>query len=248
VRQQWVIANWKMNGDRQLVADLLSGYQNIQNAKANVGVCPPVVFLAQAQQQLTGSPVVLGAQNTSQYTSGAYTGEVSPVMLSEAGCQLVLVGHSERRALFGESNPIVAEKFCAILAAGMTPVLCVGETDAERMADATATVVVSQLDAVLERAGIQAFVQAIIAYEPVWAIGTGKTATPEQAQEVHQLIRQHLAQHDAEVAEGITLLYGGSVKAANAATLFAQPDIDGGLVGGASLDIEEFSAICRAAG
>jgi len=237
-----------MNGDRQLVATLLSGYQNIQSAKAKVGVCPPALFLTQAQQQLAASSVVLGAQNCSQFNSGAYTGEISPAMLKEADCQLVLVGHSERRALFGETNQVVAEKFNAILAAGLTPVLCVGETDAERMADATAAVVVGQLDAVLEQAGIQAFAKAIIAYEPVWAIGTGKTATPEQAQEVHQMIRQHLAGHDAEIAKEVALLYGGSVKGANAAALFAQPDIDGGLVGGASLDIEDFSAICRAAG
>ena len=197
---------------------------------------------------LGGSRIAWGGQNLSAHKSGAYTGEVSGAMLRDFGCSHVIVGHSERRALYGEGDEVVAEKFRAAQNVGLVPILCVGETLAEREAGETEAVIARQLDAVVHLAGVAAMDSAIIAYEPVWAIGTGKTATPAQAQAVHAFIRQRLAQLSATVAERLRILYGGSVKAANAQELFGQPDIDGGLIGGASLDAGEFLAICRAAG
>ena len=183
-----------------------------------------------------------------QHPSGAFTGEVSGAMLKDFGCTYVIVGHSERRALYGDTDQVVAQKFKAAQAVGLIPILCVGETLAEREANATETVVARQLDAVLTLTGIESLVKAVVAYEPVWAIGTGKTASPQQAQDVHKFIRSKLAGKNAAVAEGLRLLYGGSVKGANAQELFGQPDIDGGLIGGASLNAEDFLAICRAPG
>jgi triosephosphate isomerase len=214
-----------------------------------VAVCVPFPYLQQAQQALAGSKVAWGAQNASQHAKGAYTGEVAAAMVCEFGCTYVIVGHSERRTLFGDDDATVAARFGAVQAAGLEPILCVGETLAEREAGQTAAVVRRQLGAVVAAHGAAALARAVVAYEPVWAIGTGRTATPEQAQAVHGDIRaQVAAAGGAPLADGLRILYGGSVKAGNAATLFAQPDIDGGLIGGASLVADEFLAICRAAG
>jgi len=217
-----------------------------QLSGVDCAVCVPFPYLAQAQQLLTGTAVSWGAQDVHQLDTGAYTGEVSAAMLRDFGCRYVLVGHSERRALYGESSSLVAEKFAAAQKAGLIPILCVGETLGQRESGVTEAVVAEQLDAVLVSLGAQSLRNAIVAYEPVWAIGTGKTASPEQAQAVHAFIRGRVASHDGQVAEGLCILYGGSVKAANAAQLFAMADIDGGLVGGASLVADEFLAICRA--
>jgi triosephosphate isomerase len=202
--------------------------------------------LAQAQQALAGSRVKLGAQDVHQLDKGAYTGEVSASMLREFGCHYVIVGHSERRAYYGESSHLVAEKFLAAQQAGLVPILCVGETLAQRESDVTEAVIAEQLDALIQLAGVGALRGAVVAYEPVWAIGTGKTATSTQAQAVHAFIRQRVAADDAQIASELVILYGGSVKANNAEELFAMPDIDGGLIGGAALVAEEFLAICRA--
>ncbi len=209
-------------------------------------VCVPFPYLHQAQKKLAGTPIKWGAQDAHQLDKGAYTGEVSASMLGDFGCTYVLVGHSERRSLYGESSALVAEKYAAVQKAGMTPVLCIGETLEQREAGATESVVAEQLDAVIALAGVQSLGGAVLAYEPVWAIGTGKTATPEQAQAVHAFIRQRVAGLDKAVAQGLRILYGGSVKASNAAELFAMADIDGGLIGGASLIAEDFLAICTA--
>jgi triosephosphate isomerase (TIM) len=210
-------------------------------------VFPPYVYLAEIARLLTGSPIGLGAQDLCAEAQGAFTGEVSGAMLADVGCTHVLVGHSERRTLYGEDDALVARKFAAALAANLTPVLCVGEQLSEREADATQAVVSRQLDAVVAVVGISGLARGVIAYEPVWAIGTGRTATPGQAQEVHAFIRGRVAAHDASIAAGLALLYGGSCKAANAAELFGMPDVDGGLIGGASLNAEEFLAIWSAA-
>lgn len=249
MRQKLVAGNWKMHGSIELNARLLDGVlAGLSGVKSAVAVCVPYPYLAQAQQRLSGSVVAWGAQDVSEHAQGAYTGEVAGAMLQDFGCRYVLVGHSERRAMYGDSDAVVAAKFAAAQAAGLVPVLCVGETLAERQANETVAVVARQLAAVLERVGIAAFAQAVVAYEPVWAIGTGLTATPAQAQEVHAAIRAQLAAQDATVAAGLQILYGGSVKPQNAGELFAQPDIDGGLIGGAALVAEDFLAICRAAG
>lgn len=210
-------------------------------------VCVPFPYLAQAQAELTGSSISWGAQNVSEQAKGAFTGEVSASMLLDFGCTYVIVGHSERRSLYGESDALVARKYVAAQAAGLTPILCVGESLAERESGVTEAVVSRQLDAVIDAAGVASLAKAVIAYEPVWAIGTGKTASPEQAQAVHAFIRGRVAALDASVADQLVIQYGGSVKAANAAELMVQPDIDGGLIGGASLVADEFAAICRAA-
>lgn len=247
MRQALVAANWKMNGTRGQVAELLSGFKAGINTEAcQVAVFAPAVFLSDVQQSLQGSAIAWGGQNAHSADSGAFTGETSLGMLKEFGCQYVLVGHSERRTLFGETDAVVAEKVAAALAAGVTPMLCIGETLEERESGVTAEVCRRQLQAVLDAVGVAGFRNLVIAYEPVWAIGTGKTASPEQAQEVHADLRAFLAAADAEMAEKIKILYGGSVKAASAAELFAMPDIDGGLVGGASLQVEEFVGICNA--
>lgn len=250
MRTPVVAGNWKMNGTRASVAALVNAISAKLPDKAGVNVilCAPFPYIGQVVEAVGSRDIQVGAQNVSEYSTGAFTGEVSAAMLADCGCQYVIVGHSERRRLFGETEQCVAEKFMAAQAGSLIPILCVGETLAQREAGQTLAVVSSQLKAVLEKAGIESFRKAIIAYEPVWAIGTGITATPEQAQEVHAAIRQWLGCEDATVAEGVRILYGGSVKAANAATLFACPDIDGGLIGGASLDATEFLAICQAAG
>lgn len=248
MRTPIVAGNWKMNGSKasieQLLAELKSG---LAADRASVVVCAPFPYLGMVAEHLSGTSIQWGAQNASEYGAGAYTGEVSVSMLVEFGCSHVILGHSERRALFGESSEQVAEKFCTVLEAGLTPILCVGETLEQREAGQTLEVVSQQLLAVVEMAGIDAFSKAVLAYEPVWAIGTGLTATPEQAQEVHQALRGTLEEQSAPVAAAISILYGGSVKADNAGILFGCPDIDGGLIGGASLKSEEFLAICQAA-
>ena len=249
MRVQMVLGNWKMHGglvsNKTLLDGVLAGLAGVEAVAC--GVCVPFPYLFQAQFILQGSNVLWGAQNVSQHEKGAYTGEVSVGMLSDLGCSLSLVGHSERRAIYGESDATVAEKFVAAQQAGIKPVLCVGETLDEREKNITADVVKRQLMAVVDKAGLEAFKNCVVAYEPVWAIGTGKTASPQQAQEVHAFIRGLFAEKDSALAENLTILYGGSVKASNAAELFAMADIDGGLIGGASLDTTEFVSICKAA-
>lgn len=246
MRKKLVAGNWKMHGSLAENAALLAA---LKPALAGVEavVCVPFPYLAQAQAELDGSSIAWGAQNVSEQAKGAFTGEVSTSMLKDFGCRYVIVGHSERRSLYGESDALVASKYLAVQAAGMTPILCVGESLEEREAGVTETVVARQLDAVIGAAGVASLSQAVVAYEPVWAIGTGKTASPEQAQAVHAFIRSKIAALDGAVAQQLVIQYGGSVKAANAAELMAQPDIDGGLIGGASLVAEEFVAICQAA-
>src|SRR5574340_767372 len=214
-----------------------------QLSRVDVAVCPPFPYLAQLRQELSASAVKWGAQDVHQLEKGAFTGEVSAAMLADFACTYVLVGHSERRSIYGESSQLVAEKFAAAQRAGLVPILCVGETLEQRESGATEVVVAEQLDAVVALAGVQALRKAVLAYEPVWAIGTGKTATPEQAQAVHAFIRQRVAGQDAGVAQGLVILYGGSVKAANASELFAMADIDGGLFGGAALMVVELVEI-----
>jgi triosephosphate isomerase len=248
-RGRLVAGNWKMHGSRAANAGLLDallaaagGFGGIECA-----VCVPFPYLDQVSARVAGSRLVLGAQNVSEFASGAYTGEVSAPMLAEFGCRFVLVGHSERRAIYGESDAQVAAKFAAAQKAGLMPILCVGESLSERESARTEEVVARQLDAVIGSAGVAALAKAVVAYEPVWAIGTGKTATPQQAQDVHQFLRNRVASQDAGVANGLQILYGGSVKPGNAAEIFAMGDVDGGLIGGASLVAEDFVAICKAA-
>jgi triosephosphate isomerase len=254
MRAKLVAGNWKMHGslsdNAKLLAEVVEGASRGSSAglsRAQVAVCVPFPYLGQARELLSGARIAWGAQNVSQHPRGAYTGEVSGAMLRDFGCTYVLVGHSERRALCGEDSDTVALKYKAALDAGLVPVLCVGETLAQREAGETERVVNSQLAAVTTRFGAPALAGGVIAYEPVWAIGTGKTATPEQAQSVHAHIRGCLAGENAVVARDVRILYGGSVKGSNAAELFAMPDIDGGLIGGASLIAAEFVAICQAA-
>jgi triosephosphate isomerase len=248
-RRPIVAGNWKMNGSLAESATLLAGIKQGLGTvkKAQVVVCPPFILIPLAARELAGTAAAWGGQNLDIHKSGAYTGEVSGPMLKDSGCAYVIVGHSERRALFGENDQIVAEKFKAAQDAGLTPILCVGELLAEREANQTEAVVARQLDAVQNLVGIGALAKSVIAYEPVWAIGTGKTASPQQAQEVHRFIRARLAAKDAKLADGLCILYGGSMKGSNAKELISQPDIDGGLIGGASLNAEEFLTICRAA-
>ncbi|MDB5979556.1 MAG: triosephosphate isomerase [Pseudomonas sp.] len=250
MRRLMVAGNWKMHGTRASVAELIKGLRNTAlPSGVDVAVFPPCLYINQVVDGLDGKSIAVGAQNSAvEALQGALTGEVAPSQLIDAGCALVLVGHSERRQLLGESDEMLNRKFAAAQACGLTPVLCVGETLEQREAGKTLEVVGRQLGSIIEELGVGAFVNAVIAYEPVWAIGTGLTASPQQAQEVHAAIRAQLAAENAEVAQGVRLLYGGSVKAANAAELFGMPDIDGGLIGGASLNADEFGAICRAAG
>jgi len=249
MRNILVAGNWKMNGtgasSEALVDGILAGMPGA--AHVEMLVCPPFPYLAAVAGQVAGTRLAVGAQTASEHAAGAYTGEVAPAMLADVGCQYVIVGHSERRALYGESSVAIADKFVAIQEAGLTPILCVGESLAERESGSTEAVVDEQLLTVVEKAGISAFSNAVVAYEPVWAIGTGITAMPEQAQQVHGHIRARLAAQDEAIAGGIQLLYGGSVKGDNAAGLFGMPDIDGGLIGGASLKSEDFLAIANAA-
>jgi triosephosphate isomerase (TIM) len=249
MRIKFVAGNWKMNGtlaaNQDLLRKLMPDFARIAGVKC--AICVPFPYLGQVQQLLSGSGLAWGAQNISQFDAGAYTGEVSGAMLVDFGCRYAIVGHSERRTLFGESSEVVSQKYAAALKAGLTPILCVGETLRERESGTTETVIAAQLDAVTAQCGVQSLAHAVIAYEPVWAIGTGKTASPEQAQAVHAYIRARIGREDAAISERVQVLYGGSVKASNAAQLFAMKDIDGGLIGGASLDAQEFAAICQAA-
>ncbi|HEX4523603.1 MAG TPA: triose-phosphate isomerase [Casimicrobiaceae bacterium] len=247
MRGKLVVGNWKMNGGlRQndaLLADLRSGWTAMPSRR--IAICVPFPYLWQAQAALSGSVLAWGAQNVSEHGSGAFTGEVAATMVAEFGSRVAIVGHSERRTLYGETDAAVANKAAAALAAGLTPIVCVGETLAEREASATDAVVLRQLDAVVAVLG-EKLAQAVVAYEPVWAIGTGRTASPQQAEAVHALLRRRLRTAVGEAADEMLLLYGGSVKADNAKTLFACANIDGGLVGGASLKADEFLAIARA--
>lgn len=249
MRKFLVAGNWKMNGDtarnRALVEGIVSGLG--RDGAVDVLICPPYPYLGAIAELVTGSDVALGAQNVSEHAAGAFTGEVSAEMLIDVGCRYVIVGHSERRSLYGETSEQVAEKFEAALDAGLTPVLCVGESLEQREADATETVVAEQLQAVLNRSGVTALGAAVLAYEPVWAIGTGKVATPEQAQDVHRHIRELIAAEDETIAAGVRILYGGSMKGENAPGLLKMADIDGGLIGGASLKAPDFLAIVEAA-
>jgi triosephosphate isomerase (TIM) len=249
MRKYLVAGNWKMNGTREsatrLVHAILQGLEF--SAEAEILICPPFVYLADVAGLLAGNAVLLGGQNVCAEEDGAYTGEVSGSMLRDIGCRYVIVGHSERRILYNETDTTVARKFVAAQKAGLTPILCVGETLNQRQNGETQGLIERQLMAVLDVAGMHAFEHAVVAYEPVWAIGTGKTAAPEQAQEVHAFIRACIKTRDARIGGIVRLLYGGSVRASNAAELFRMPDIDGGLVGGASLEAHEFLAICRAA-
>jgi len=250
MRKPLVAGNWKMHGSRAENAQLLETLLDLLKPEwqAEVMVCPPFVYLWEAGRVLKDSDVALGAQSVCAEAIGAFTGEVSGAMLRDVGCRYVLVGHSERRQLYGESDALVARKFVAAQSQGLLPVLCVGETLEEREGGRTNEVVARQLDAVLAVSGVGALAKAVIAYEPVWAIGTGRTASPQQAQDVHAMIRAKVAALDATIAASVRILYGGSVKASNARELFAMADIDGGLVGGASLKAEEFAQICAAAG
>jgi triosephosphate isomerase len=249
-RRALVAGNWKMNGSRDSNASLVHDitFEIKRFPDIDVLVCPPAPYLDAVGRQLEGSAIQLGAQNLcEQQKPGAFTGEVHGGMLRDVGCAYVIVGHSERRALYGEDDARVAEKFAAALNCGLVPILCVGETLDEREQGRTEDVIARQLKAVVDGSGIQSFKQAVVAYEPVWAIGTGKTAAPEQAQDVHSFIRGQLAAADAKIANSTRILYGGSVKAENAESLFNCPDVDGGLIGGAALKAGEFVAICAAA-
>ena len=250
MRRTMVAGNWKMHGTRASVAELIDGLRNLDlPSDVEIAVFPSDLFIDRVINGLEDTPISVGAQDAAiDSKQGALTGEISPSQLVDAGCELVLIGHSERRLILGESDETLNRKFAAAQASGLTPVLCIGETLEQREAGQTLEVVERQLNAVIDEFGIDVFASAVIAYEPVWAIGTGLTATPQQAQDVHAAIRAQLAQKNSEVAQGVQLLYGGSVKAANAVELFSMPDIDGGLIGGASLNADEFGAICRAAG
>ena len=248
MRAALVAGNWKMNGSLASIAQLLAGIKQGLAAIEGVelAVFPPFVYLPEVQRQLADTTIAWGAQTIAEHLSGAYTGEVSAIMLNDFSCKYALIGHSERRTLYGETNALIAHKFHTARSTGLTPLLCVGETLQERESGATETIIGAQLDAVLAL-GVAEIGHAVIAYEPVWAIGTGKTASPDQAQQVHAFIRSKIAKHDVTISDSIKILYGGSVKRTNAADLFSMPDIDGGLIGGASLDAEEFLSIAQAA-
>ena len=247
MRRKIAAGNWKLNGNRAFAEELIGALQVPQEAGVEVLVFPPMVYVAGLAATFAGRGIGFGAQDVSEHAQGAYTGEVAASMLQDVGAGHALVGHSERRQYHGETSEVVARKFVAAKAAGVVPVLCIGETLEEREAGQTEARLAEQLDAVFDAAGPQALGDAIVAYEPVWAIGTGKTASPAQAQEVHAFIRGQAAKRDASIAGSLPILYGGSVKADNAAELFAQPDVDGGLVGGASLLANKFNGIIAAA-
>jgi triosephosphate isomerase len=247
MRRKLVAGNWKMHSTRASAGELVDAIVRAGITGADVAVFPPYVYLPELVARYGGAALAFGAQDVSEHAQGAYTGEVSAPMLRDIGATHVLVGHSERRQYHAESDARVAAKFAQAQAAGLTPILCVGETLGQRDAGATESVVAAQIEAVLERSGVGALAAAIVAYEPVWAIGTGRTASPEQAQAVHAFIRGKVAGADARIASSLRILYGGSVKPANAAELFANEDVDGGLIGGASLVAADFLAICAAA-
>lgn len=251
-RRAIVAANWKMNGSLALVNSMVSELNNVTlNENVEVVVCPSFPYLAAFSSASSnvnlGKMFSLGAQNLSEHSQGAFTGEVSTSMLKEVGVNYVIVGHSERRSIYKESSALVAKKVHVALAAGLKPILCIGESEDERVAEQTEIALIAQLQPVIDEIGIEKFADVVIAYEPVWAIGTGKTASPEIAQTTHQFIREFIAKIDENVAVKVPLLYGGSVNATNCEELFAQADIDGGLIGGASLKAEEFKIICSAA-
>lgn len=249
MRQPLVAGNWKMNGSQESVNALLDGIKSrIDEVKtAQVAVCAPHIFIPSVQARLQGSNIAWGGQDISTHESGAYTGETAGSMLADYACEFVIIGHSERRTYHVESDQLVAEKFTAARKAGLTPIFCIGETLQEREDGITEQVVARQIDAVIDHCGVAMLGEGVIAYEPVWAIGTGKTATPEQAQEVHAFIRARVAAKDNAVADGLRILYGGSMNAKNAVELLAQGDIDGGLIGGASLKLDDFITVCAAA-
>jgi len=249
MRKILIAGNWKMNGSRASIKELLDGLKaGIGSvSKADVSVCAPYIYLPDVATQLAGTPISWGAQNVSTEAKGAFTGEIAASMIADFNCKYIIVGHSERRTYYRETDEIVAKKFGVVEAAGMTPIFCIGETLEEREKGITEQVVERQVKAVIDMHGAAMLGKGVIAYEPVWAIGTGKTATPEQAQDVHAFIRGVIAKADASVAEKIIIQYGGSMNAANAKELLAQPDIDGGLIGGASLKAEDFLTICTSA-
>jgi len=247
MRRKLVAGNWKMHGSRTMAHELVGAIAKATHAGVDIAVMPPFPYLAELIRTHAQAAIRFGAQDLGEQAEGAFTGDVAGSMLKDIGCTCVLVGHSERRQWHGETDPVVARKFVAAQAAGLTPVLCVGEMLVHRDAGDTEAIVARQIDAVIDLAGIAAFADAVIAYEPVWAIGTGRTASPAQAQEVHAFVRGKLSELDATIASSVRIVYGGSVKAANAGELFAGSDIDGGLIGGASLMAAEFLAICAAA-
>jgi triosephosphate isomerase len=250
MRIKLVAGNWKMNGTRKQTRELIDGVAGELGSAlpCDVAVCPSYVYLAAAARALEDTGIDLGGQSICTDDEGAFTGEISGAMLKDVGCRFAIVGHSERRALYGEDNAMVCSKFKAARRHGLDPILCVGECLEERESGITEDIIRAQLGAVLHAVGGQGLDGAVIAYEPVWAIGTGRTATPEQAQEVHVFIRGMIAEENATIADSIRILYGGSVKSSNAEDLFSMPDVDGGLVGGAALDAAGFADICRAAG
>ena len=249
MRQPLVAGNWKMNGSLDSIKTLVEGVKAGMGSvtTAEMAMCPSFVYIPAVAAMLQGSSISLGAQDVNDQESGAHTGEIAPNMLTDIGCHYVIVGHSERRAIYGENDAFTARKFAAARKAGLVPILCVGETLEEREQGITEKVVARQLDAVIDLEGIAAIADAVIAYEPVWAIGTGKTASPDQAQDVHAFIRNKLAALDSNIAASVRILYGGSMNPANAAELLAMTDIDGGLIGGASLKPDDFLAIGQAA-
>ena len=247
MRRRIVAGNWKLHGSRAFATDLVGQIAASPVPGVDLVVLPPLPYLAALVEDFAGTSLGFGGQDASAHRQGAFTGEVSATMLADVGATCTLVGHSERRQYHGESSELVALKFVAAVEAGLAPILCLGEGLAQREAGETEAVIAAQLEPVLERAGVAAFAKAVLAYEPVWAIGTGRTASPEQAQAVHAFIRGQLAAHDATIAGSLPILYGGSVKPDNAASLFAQADVDGGLIGGASLVAADFLAIARAA-
>ena len=249
MRRTLIAGNWKMNGSMQSITELMNGIKAGLNevTNADLAVCPPAIYLMKVRGLIDEDNIALGSQNVCDHESGAYTGEVAPSMLQEAGCRYAIIGHSERRSLYGESDDLIARRYAMAVRSGITPILCIGETLEERETGVTEAVVSRQLDAVISEQGIEALGQGVIAYEPVWAIGTGKTATPEQAQSVHAYIREKLTSLDRAVAQKVQILYGGSMNAGNAADLLAQSDIDGGLIGGASLKAADFLAIAKSA-
>lgn len=249
MRHPLVIGNWKLNGSKQMFNDLIAALRNKLSSVVgcDVAIAPPLTYLDLAKHHLGGSRILLGAQNVDTHLSGAYTGEVSAEMLKDIGVEYIIIGHSERRTYHKENDEFIAEKFAVLKEAKLIPVLCIGESEAENEAGQTEAVCARQIDAVLNSLGAKAFENTVIAYEPIWAIGTGKSATPAQAQAVHKFIRGHIAKHDAAIAEQVIIQYGGSVNAGNAAKLFTQPDIDGALVGAASLKADAFTVIVKAA-
>ncbi|MQL49753.1 triose-phosphate isomerase [Photorhabdus khanii] len=249
MRHPFVMGNWKLNGSTHMVNELITDLSKELNhvTGCEIAIAPPALYLSQAKQALVGSHMALGAQDVDINLSGAFTGETSAEMLKDIGAEYIIIGHSERRTYHKESDEFIAKKFAVLKEQGLIPVLCIGETEQENEAGQTETVCARQIDAVLSTLGVEAFHDAVIAYEPVWAIGTGKSATPAQAQAVHKFIRDHIAKRDAVIAEQVIIQYGGSVNAGNAAELFTQPDIDGALVGGASLKADAFAVIVKAA-